>query len=239
MESLYGTSSASISAQTLSLVRTRFVRNVYTWMAGGLALTGAAAALTMRSESLLSTLVFNRGLFFALLIAEVGLVIWLSGWIHRMSVRTASWAFLGYSLLNGVTMSVVFLMYTASSIAAAFLVAAGVFGSAAVYGTLTRRNLQSLGGYLFMGLIGIVIASVVNWFLASSALYWVLTYASVLVFVGLTAYDAQKIQQIGISAAAGGEGALSRSAIIGALALYLDFINIFLLMLRIFGQSRE
>jgi FtsH-binding integral membrane protein len=228
-----------VNTEALALVKTRFVRNVYTWMAGGLALTAAAATMTLGSPTILRALVLNPIAFFALILAELGLVIWLSGWINRMSVRTATWAFLGYSLINGMTMSVILLRYTAASIGGAFFVAAGTFGAAAVYGTITRRDLNTMGSYLFMGLVGIIIATVVNIFLASTVLYWVLTYVSVLVFVGLTAYDAQKVQQIGLSAAAAGEGALSRSAIIGALALYLDFVNIFLLMLRIFGQSRD
>jgi FtsH-binding integral membrane protein len=225
--------------RTLTLVRTRFMRNVYQWMAGGLALTAATSLLVLYNPALLSALVMNRAVFFGLIIAELGLVVWLSGWIHRMEVRTASWAFLGYAVLNGVTLSVVFLMYTGSSIALTFGVCAVTFGAAAGYGTVTGRDLSGAGSFAFMGLIGVLVGSVLNWWLQSPAMDYLITYAGVLVFVVLAAYDAQKVQRIGVSAAAQGEAALSRHAILGALALYLDFINLFLFMLRIFGRGRD
>jgi FtsH-binding integral membrane protein len=226
-------------ARALELVRTRFVKVVYQWMAGGLALTATTALLVVSSPALMDTLVRRSGVFFFLVLAELGLVVWLSGWINRMSVRTASWAFLAYSVLNGLTLSVVFLAYTGSSIALTFAVCAVTFGSAAVYGTVTQRDLTGAGSFAFMGLIGIIVGSLLNWFFKSPAFDWAITYVGVLVFVILAAYDAQKVQRIGISAAAGGEAALSRQAILGALALYLDFINLFLFLLRIFGRSRD
>ena len=225
--------------RTMALVRTRFMRNVYQWMAGGLALTAATALLVLYTPALLSTLVLNRPVFFGLIIAELGLVVWLSGWIHKMQVRTASWAFLGYSVLNGITLSVVFLMYTGSSIALTFGVCAVTFAAAATYGTVTGRDLTGMGSFAFMGLIGVLVGSLLNWWLRSPAMDYLITYAGVLIFVVLTAYDAQKVQRIGITAAAQGEAALSRHAILGALALYLDFINMFLFMLRIFGRGRD
>ena len=224
--------------RTLALVRTQFMRNVYQWMAGGLALTAATSLLVLYNPALLSALVMNRAVFFGLIIAELGLVVWLSGWIHKMEVRTASWAFLAYSVLNGVTLSVVFLAYTGSSIALTFGVCSVTFAAAAGYGTVTGRDLTGVGSFAFMGLIGLLVGSVLNWWLKSPAMDYLITYAGVLVFVVLTAYDAQKVQRIGISAATQGEAALSRHAILGALALYLDFINLFLFMLRIFGRRR-
>ena len=225
--------------RTVEVVRTRFVRAVYQWMAGGLALTAATSLLVIQSPALLSALVLQRGVFFALIFGELALVVALSAWIQRMSVRTASWAFLGYAVLNGITLSVVFLAYTGTSIALTFGICATTFAAAAAYGTFTGRDLTNAGSFAFMGLIGVLIASVANWLFRSPALDWALSYAGVLVFVILAAYDAQKIQRIGVAAAARGEAALSRQAILGALALYLDFINLFLFMLRIFGRARD
>jgi FtsH-binding integral membrane protein len=229
---------ARVSPETADLVRTQFVKVVYQWMAGGLALTAASAFLVASNPALIR-MVFQSGVFFVLILAELGLVIWLSGWIHKMSVRTASWAFLGYSVLNGVTLSVVLIRYTGSSVGLTFVVCAATFGSAAAYGTFTGRDLTGAGSFAFMGLIGIIAGSVLNWFFASAALDWLITYAGVAVFVVLAAYDAQKVQRIGIAASSQGEAALSRYAIMGALALYLDFINLFLFLLRIFGRSRD
>jgi FtsH-binding integral membrane protein len=235
----FPTAAAPASAETLALVRTRFVRVVYQWMAGGLALTAATALLVVSSPALMGALVFRRGVLLALLLAELGLVIALSAWIHKMRVRTASWVFLAYSVLNGITLSAILLVYTGSSVALTFGVCAATFFAAATYGTVTGRDLAGVGSFAFMGLIGILIGSVANWFLRSPAFDWALTYVGVLVFVILAAYDAQKIQRLGVTAAAQGEAALSRQAILGALALYLDFVNLFLFLLRIFGRSRD
>ncbi len=232
-------SAAPASAETLALVRTRFVRVVYQWMAGGLALTAATALLVVRSPALMGALVLQRGVLLALILAELGLVIALSAWINKMRVRTASWVFLAYSVLNGITLSAILLVYTGSSVALTFGVCAATFFAAATYGTVTGRDLAGVGSFAFMGLIGILIGSVANWFLQSPAFDWALTYVGVLVFVILAAYDAQKIQRLGVTAAAQGEAALSRQAILGALALYLDFVNLFLFLLRIFGRSRD
>lgn len=229
---------AGVDAHTRELVRSRFVRNVYTWMAGGLTLTAVAAFFVVFNESILMALFTRPWLIYTLIGAELVLVLALAAGINRMSVRMASWGFCLYALLNGVTMSAIFIMYTPSSVAMAFLIAAGVFGSAALYGTVTRRDLTSMGSFLFMGLIGLIIATVANWFMASQMLDWIISYAGVAIFTGLAAYDAQKIQRIGMNAAAMGEDALSRHAIMGALALYLDFINLFLFLLRILGNRR-
>ena len=232
-------SAAPASAETLALVRTRFVRVVYQWMAGGLALTAATALLVVSSPALMGALVLQRGVLLALVLAELGLVIALSAWINKMRVRTASWVFLAYSVLNGITLSAILLVYTGSSVALTFGVCAATFFAAATYGTVTGRDLAGVGSFAFMGLIGILIGSVANWFLQSPAFDWAITYVGVLVFVILAAYDAQKIQRLGVTAAAQGEATLSRQAILGALALYLDFVNLFLFLLRIFGRSRD
>lgn len=230
---------SGVHAAEQTAVRTRFVRVVYQWMAGGLALTAATALLVVTSPALMGALVLRQGVFLGLVLAELALVVALSGWIQKMSVRTASWAFLAYSVLNGVTLSVVFLTYTGSSIALTFGVCAVTFAAAAGYGTVTGKDLTGVGSFAFMGLVGVLIGSLLNWFFHSPALDWAITYAGVLVFVLLAAYDAQKVQRIGMSAAAQGEAALSRYAILGALALYLDFINLFLFLLRIFGRGRD
>ena len=229
----------TVSADALAIVRSRFVSAVYQWMAGGLALTAATAVLVVRSPVLLSTLVLRPGVLLVLLLAELGLVFWLSGWIERMSVRTASWAFLVYAVLNGVTLSAILLIYTGSSVALTFVTAAAVFGAAAVYGSTTGRDLTSVGSFAFMGLVGIIVGSLLNWFFRSPALGWLITYAGVIVFVALAAYDAQKVQKIGLAASVRGEAVLSRQAILGALALYLDFVNLFLMLLRILGRPRN
>jgi len=229
----------SIRPEVLTQVRTRFVRSVYSWMAGGLALSAATAALVGHSEALLSAIVFNRALFWGLIIGELLLVVGISAGINKMSVRTASWLFLAYSVLNGATLSVIFLMYTSTSIVLTLAVSASVFGAAAVYGATTKRDLTSLGAIAFMGLIGLIVATLVSYFFHLPTLGWIMNFVGVAVFTALAAYDAQKIQHMGIQAALTGEGAMSRYAILGALALYLDFVNLFLFLLRIFGQSRD
>jgi FtsH-binding integral membrane protein len=173
-------------------------------------------------------------LFFGLIIAELAVVFILSAAIQRMPFWLSTTMFLGYSLLNGLTLSLIFVIYTRESIASTFFVTAGTFAVMSVYGFTTKRDLTSIGNLLFMALIGFLIASIVNIFLASSALYWVLTFAGVLIFVGLTAYDTQKIKNLAAQGA--DEAGAHRLAISGALALYLDFINLFLLLLRIFGR---
>lgn len=235
----YEAAFGGIDTKTAELVRTKFVKNVYAWMAGGLGVTALTSVMVMRSEAVLAALVLNPILFYGLIFAELGLVIWLSGWIHRMSVSTASYAYLAYSVLNGLTLSVVFLRYTPSSVAIAFTVAAAMFGSAAVYGTVTKRDLTGVGAFAGMALWGLIIATIVNIFLQSRAFDYVVSYVGVVIFTILAAYDAQKVKEMGYHAAGAGEAALSRYAIIGALALYLDFINIFLFLLRIFGSSRD
>jgi len=217
---------------------TIFLAKVFNWMAIGLGLTGVVAWF-MASSGFAAQLV-GSPLFMILIFAELGLVFYLSARIEKIQAGTATGLFLGYAGLNGLTLSMVFLAYTNSSIAATFFITAGMFGAMAVYGLVTKRDLSGIGSFLFMGLIGIIIASVVNIFLKSSSLYWAISLIGVFVFVGLTAYDVQKIKNMGEQGIMeqGGE-AIQKGAIMGALALYLDFINLFLMLLRFFGGSRN
>jgi FtsH-binding integral membrane protein len=217
-----------------------YVRSVYNWMGIGLALTGFIAYYVSTNEAIMGLLFGNSLIFFGLLIAELALVFVISGMVQRMSAGTATALFVLYSGLNGVTLSFIFLAYTSASIFSTFFICAGTFAACSIYGWTTKRDLTSLGGFLLMGLFGIIIATVVNMFIRSSAMSMVISYIGVFVFVGLTAYDTQKIKNMALTQPAGLDGAVIRKgAILGALSLYLDFINLFLMMLRIFGQSRE
>jgi len=225
-------------AQARQEASTIFLAKVFNWMAIGLAVTGVVAYLA--AESGMARTLIASPLFLILVLAELGMVFFLSARIDKMQPATATGLFLGYSLLNGLTLSVIFLAYTRTSIASTFLVTAGMFGAMAIYGLVTKRDLSGMGSFMFMGLVGILLASIVNIFLKSSGLYWAISAIGVLVFVGLTAYDVQKIKNIGEEGIMQqGESAVRRGAIIGALALYLDFINLFLMLLRFFGGSRD
>ena len=206
---------------------------VYRWMTLGLAVTAVIAYSVATSEAALRLVIGNRFVFFGLIIAEFGLVMALSAAANRLSMATAGGLFLLYSALNGATLSVVLLAYTGSSVATAFVTTAGTFGAMSVYATVTRRDLSSWGTFLFMGLIGVVIASLVNLFLQSGLMSFVISCVSVVVFTGLTAYDTQKLRALARSG--GGSAAMSVN---GALALYLDFVNLFLALLRLFGRRR-
>ncbi|MBV5316847.1 MAG: Bax inhibitor-1/YccA family protein [Desulfobulbaceae bacterium] len=225
-------------AQARQEASTIFLAKVFNWMAIGLAVTGCVAYLT--AESGMARTLISSPLFLILVLAELGMVFFLSARIEKIQPATATGLFLGYSILNGLTLSVIFLAYTRASIAGTFLVTAGMFAAMAVYGLVTKRDLSGMGSFMFMGLVGIILASIVNIFLKSSGLYWAISAIGVLVFVGLTAYDVQKIKTIGEEGIMQqGESAIRRGAIIGALALYLDFINLFLMLLRFFGGSRD
>ncbi len=226
-------------ARTQALVN-EFVRSVYNWMAIGLGLTGVVAWYVSSSPAAVQMIFGNKMLFFVLIIAQLGMVFSLSGMISRMSAGTATGLFVVYSGLNGLTLSFVFLVYTQTSIVSTFFVCAGTFLACSIYGWTTKRDLTSFGGFLMMGLIGIIIASLVNMFIRSSGLSMMISYIGVFVFVGLTAYDTQKIKNLAMTQPSGLEaGVVRKGAILGALSLYLDFINLFLMLLRIFGQARE
>ncbi|WP_022661367.1 Bax inhibitor-1/YccA family protein [Paucidesulfovibrio longus] len=213
-----------------------FLRGVYAWMSGGLLLTAGVAWATVTIQPLFAFAV-NAMIF--LILAELGLVFFLSMRIRQMSPSTATGAFLGYSALNGLTLAPILMLYTQQSVAATFVVAAGMFGAMSLYGLLTKKDLTSWGSLLFMGLIGIILASVVNIFMQSGTLGFVISGIGVLIFLGLTAYDTQRLKVMGETAPAGDVGALRKMAIMGALQLYLDFINLFLFLLRFMGVSRD
>jgi FtsH-binding integral membrane protein len=220
---------SSSTAETDLRVRT-FIRSVYAWMFGGLLLTAFAAVWVVSSPAM-QQLVFGTPLRWVLLIAEFGLVVVLSAALKRLSPAAAASMFLVFSLINGLTLSVIFFAYTQATIFQAFVTAAGMFGAMSVYGMVTKRDLTSWGSFFFMGLIGLVIASIVNVFIHSSALGFMVSVLGVLVFVGLTAWDTQKLKSYATVT-----GPMQENlAIIGALALYLDFINLFLMLLRLFG----
>jgi uncharacterized protein len=222
----------------VAVVSGEFIRRVYNWMGLGLALTAAVALYTASNHYLLSLILGNSIIFFGLIIGELALVLILSAAIGRMQAATGMFLFFLYSALNGLTLSVIFLAYTRASIANAFFVSAGTFGLMSFYGYTTKRDLTSWGSFLFMGLIGIILASLVNLFLKSPMLYWVVTYVGVLIFVGLTAYDTQKLKEMAMSGFTDEEEE-RKVAVLGALTLYLDFINLFLMLLRIMGSRRD
>jgi FtsH-binding integral membrane protein len=214
-----------------------FVRSVYNWMAAGLALTGLVAYFVAASPELFN--IARKG-FFLFAIAEIGLVFYLSARIGKMQSGTATGMFLLYAFLNGITMSIIFILYTKSLIASTFFICALSFIALSIFGWATKKDLSGLGSFMFMGLIGIIIASVVNIFVQSSGLQMIISYIGVLVFAGLTAYDTQAIKHMALSQPAGLDGGVVRKgAIIGALKLYLDFILMFQYLLFIFGGSRD
>ncbi len=215
-----------------------FLAKVFNWMAAGLGITGVVAYGTAASG--LAVRIINSPLFLVLALGTLGLVFFLSARIDKIQASTASALFIGYSVLNGLFFSTIFLRYTGSSSASTFVITAGMFGAMAVYGLVTKRDLSGWGSFLFMGLIGLIIASIVNIFLKSTGVYWVTSMIGVLIFTGLTAYDVQKIKKMGEEGImAQGREAITKGSIMGALALYLDFINLFLMLLRFFGGSRD
>jgi FtsH-binding integral membrane protein len=213
-----------------------FLRKVYAFMAAGLFATALTATAVASSDTLLLAIRSNPILFYGLMFAELGMVIAFSALVHRLSAAVAGALFFGYAVLNGVTLSILFLAYTASSIGSTFFVTAGTFGAISAYGYATKRDLSGLGSFAMMGLFGLIIASVVNIFLHSTMIYWLTTFVGVIVFTGLTAYDTQKLKRF---AGAVSPGDQSKVALQGALMLYLDFINLFLMLLRLFGNRRR
>ena len=214
------------------------MRKVYLWMTLALVITGFTAYYVANNETVLGAIYTNQILFWGLIIAELGLVIGLSAAINRLSLSVATLMFVLYSLINGATMSFIFLVYTTSSITNVFLITAGTFAAMAVFGYFTKTDLTSMGKILLMALIGVIIATIVNIFTKSEGLAVILNYVGVLVFVGLTAYDSQKIKQMLLMASDASESS-QKIALLGALSLYLDFINLFIYLLRIFGSKRD
>lgn len=215
-----------------------YMAQVYGWMSCGLLLTAFIAWYTANTPAVLNVIFSSRITFFGLIIAQLGLVFVISGMINRLSGMMATTLFMLYSALTGLTLSTIFIVYTTASIGSTFLISAGMFGAMSLYGYTTKRDLSGLGNMLFMGLIGIVLASLVNIWLKSPALTWVVTYIGVIVFVGLTAYDTQKLKNLGEGLDPSDQESFRKYSIVGALTLYLDFINLFLMLLRIFGNRR-
>jgi len=227
----------TMSVDAVAAEQQRFMVRVYNWMTAGLAITGFMAFYISNNETIMSIIFGNPIMPIVLMIAQIGLVFWLASRVMQMSVSQATGVFMLYAGLTGVTFSFIFVVYTSASITSTFLVTAGTFGAMSLYGYTTKKDLTSWGSFLFMGLIGIIIASVVNMFMQSTMMHMIITYAGVLIFVGLTAYDTQKIKEMNIL---GNEGTDedTKEAIRGALTLYLDFINLFLMLLRLMGDRR-
>lgn len=214
------------------------MRNVYIWMTLALAATGLTAAYVANSPAILQY-VFSGFTMWILFAVELGLVWYLSSRIMSMSFTTAGILFVAYSVLNGVTMSCIFLAYTMESIASTFYITAGTFGAMSLVGFFIKKDLSTMGRFLIMAVIGLIIATIVNIFVQSSMLTWIITYAGVLIFCGLTAYDTQKIKDMLIQYGGELNDSTLKIALLGSLSLYLDFINLFIYLLRIFGSSRD
>lgn len=215
-----------------------YMAQVYGWMTVGLLLTAFIAWYAANSSAFMELLYTNRIFFFGLVIAQLAVVFVLSGLVNRLSAGVMTTLFMLYSVLTGLTLSSIFIIYTASSIASTFVVTGGMFGAMSLWGYTTKRDLSGWGNMLFMALIGIILASLVNFWLKSEALMWAVTYIGVVVFVGLTAYDTQKLKNIGEQIDVRDSSNLRKYSILGALTLYLDFINLFLMLLRILGNRR-
>jgi hypothetical protein len=230
--------SVLISPEELAEVQARFFAQVYGWMAAGLGLTGGVALFASTSPALMEFVFGTRFVFLGLIIAELLLVGFLSARVFAWSQGTVQATFIGYAALNGVTLSCIFLAYTYSSIASTFFVAGGTFGVMSLYGYFTKQDLSGWGKLLSMALIGLVLAMVVNMFWANSVMQTITSFVGVLLFVALTAYDTQKLKQLALLGITEGEEMSNKASILGALTLYLDFINLFLFLLRIFGRRR-
>ena len=215
---------------------TAFLSRVYGWMFLGLLITAGTAVAVASSQFLIETFILNRILFWGLLLAELGLVFYLSARVDKVAPATAAGLFMLYSALTGITSSVILLLYTGASIASTFVITAAMFGSLALFGTFTKRSLAGVGQFMFMGLIGLILASIVGLFWQNSALYFVISVVGVLVFTGLTAWDAQRLKQMAVALP---DGRVGSYAVVGALSLYLDFINLFFFLLRFMGGRRD
>ncbi len=223
---------------TAKAAQATLLRSVYLWMTLALIITGFVAMYVAKSYTLVNMMIQNSMMFWGVLIAEVALVWYLSARIYKMSFTTATILFIVYSILNGVTLSILLLIYTASSIATTFFVTAGTFGTMAIFGYITKKDLTRIGSLCIMGVIGIIIASLVNLFLQNSMMDMVISYIGVLLFVGLTAYDSQKIKRLLSGDDIEVNEVTQKIALMGAMTLYLDFINLFIYLLRILGDRK-
>jgi len=213
-----------------------FLSRVYGWMFVGLLITAGTALAVASSPALINALIVNRLVFFGIILAQLALVFYLSARVNKVAPATAAGLFIVYSALTGVTSSVILLIYTGTSIFSTFIVAGGMFGATALLGTVTKRSLAGVGHFMFMGLIGLILASIVGFFWQSDALQFVISVVGVIVFTGLTAWDAQRLKQMAVALPDGRTGAYS---VVGALSLYLDFINLFFFLLRFTGNRRN
>src|SRR5215207_255656 len=228
--------SSYASADVRDVRVTAFLSKVYGWMFLGLLITAGTALGVASSPLLIETLIGNRILFWILLIAQLGLVFYLSARVDKMAPATAAGLFMLYSALVGVSTSVIPLMYTGASIVSTFVITAGMFGALALFGSTTKKNLAGVGQFMFMGLIGLILASIVGMFWQNSALQFVISVVGVLVFTGLTAWDAQRLKQMAVALP---DGRVGSYAVVGALSLYLDFINLFFFLLRFLGGRKD
>jgi FtsH-binding integral membrane protein len=226
-----------LDSDQILMEQSRFITKVYGWMAFALGLTGLVAFYTAQSPELLSLIFSNSYGFWILFELQIGIVVFLSARIDKMSANTAIGSFLLYSVITGFVFSMLFLVFTMGSIASTFFITAGTFAVMSLIGYYTKTDLTSFGRIMMMALVGLIIASIANYFMNSPTLYWITTYAGILIFTGLIAYDTQKIKEMNII---GNEGTDDdkKEAIMGALCLYLDFINLFLLLLRLFGSRK-
>lgn len=236
-DSNYGQTLSVSSGQQLAM--SRFVTRTYGWMFLGLLVTGLVSLMIASSEAATAAIVQNQWMFFGVMIAQFGIVMGLSMAQQKLSPAAATLGFLAYSVLTGVTFSVIFLIYTASSIFQVFLITSGMFGGLALYGTVTKKDLTGVGTFVGMGLWGLILVGLANMFIHSESLSMGLSVISVLVFAGLTAYDAQKVRTMAYQAASGDSREGDKASIFAALMLYLNFINIFIALLRLFGDRRE
>src|SRR5690242_15380397 len=225
-----------VSADVLAARISAFLGRVYAWMFLGLLVTASVALAVSSSTQLIEALIFNRLVLWILILGQLGLVIYLSARVNKMAPATAGLLFILYSVTVGITTSVIFLAYTATSLFSTFVVTGGMFGALALFGTFTKRSLAGVGQFMFMGLIGLIIAMVVNLFVLSSAVDFVISVIGVIVFTGLTAWDAQRLKQMAVALPDGQTGSY---AVVGALSLYLDFINLFFFLLRFMGGRRN
>jgi len=228
--------SSAIPADVRDVRVTAFLSKVYGWMFLGLLITAGTAVAVASSPALIEALILNRIVFWMLLLGQLGLVFFLSARVDKVSPATAAGLFLLYSASVGVTTSVIFLIYTGASIVSAFVITSGMFGAMALVGTFTKKSLAGVGQFMFMGLIGLIIASIVNIFWMNNALYFVISVVGVIVFTGLTAWDAQRLKQMAVALP---DGRVGSYAVVGALSLYLDFINLFFFILRLMGGRRN
>jgi len=225
-----------VSADVLAGRITAFLGRVYAWMFLGLLVTAGTAFVVASSAPLIEALILNRLVFWILVFGQLGLVFYLSARVEKISPATAGVLFIVYSATVGITTSVILLAYTGASLFSTFVVTAGMFGALALFGTFTKKSLAGVGQFMFMGLIGLIIASVVNLFVLSSAVDFVISVIGVLVFTGLTAWDAQRLKQMAVALP---DGRVGSYAVVGALSLYLDFINLFFFLLRFMGNRRD